>query len=53
MDRRASLAMTQSDAGAKPREGWDSVACEISDHGSTGSPTVRDDGKGAGVDTSA
>ena len=36
------LAMTRSDAGAKPREGCDSVAGEIADQ-------VRDDGKGSDV----
>ena len=42
MDCRASLAMTRSDAGAKPREGCDSVAREIADQ-------VRDEGKGWSV----
>ena len=42
MDCRASLAMTQSDAGAKPREGCDSVAREIADQ-------VRDEGRGGSV----
>ena len=42
MDCRASLAMTRSDAGAKPREGCDSVAREIADQ-------VRDEGRGGSV----